>query len=76
MIDEIVTGVMNWLANGDEDQEGLCATEEDPQHCYDLIYELIRPALNALHTAAVADNITGPILCNEAVPDTCSVCHF
>merc|ERR1739838_1301516 len=51
--------------------ELFCGAEEDPELCAKSIEDLIPAALPVLYAAGVADEGYGPMICNEAIPDTC-----
>ena len=72
--EETIYGIVGWLSYGDEEngEEGLCPDLlVDLDECRELIKDLIPVSLKVLHDAAIADETSGPIICNEAIPDTC-----
>jgi hypothetical protein len=72
--EEYIQGAVYWLINGDaeEGEDGFCVMEEDSELCMEIIEDLIPLALKALYAAAIADETSGPIICNEAIPNTCT----
>ena len=64
--EEYVSAFVNYLSG-----EGFCEAEEDPELCAKIIEDLIPAALPVFYAAGVADEGYGPMICNEAIPDTC-----
>merc|ERR1739838_133814 len=64
--EDFVSGIVYWLSG-----EGFCGAEEDPELCAKTIEDLIPAALSVFYAAGVADEGYGPMICNEAIPDTC-----
>merc|ERR1719369_437498 len=67
---DFIEGTISWLGS-DEEPGFFCAMEPDHELCSKIIEELIPPTLEALYNAAINDATTGPVLYNQALPDTC-----
>ena len=48
---------------------GFCGAESDPERCVEVVTALLPRAIPILVEAADLDRI--PVVCNQAVPDTC-----
>ena len=64
--EEFVTGIVEWLSG-----DGFCDMEEESERCANAIMDLMPLAIQSLYAAAQGDSTTGPMICNNAIPDTC-----